>query len=258
MCKALASLGMIVAAVDHPNNTGHDFIPTKVFESGINRPKEISGLITHLLNFSEKPGSYLYRKIDPARIGAMGHSFGGYTVLMLSGAKVNTKNLPINQKVAEQGIYQAADPRIKATVALAPFYRPAFDEQSFAQVTTPIFLLAGTRDNITPLEHNQASIFSKLTTRRCLLTVAGATHFNFIDQDIIDHNPLIRNFQHFPTIKRDVSDQLMVRAVTEFFKLMLLDQKPADFPANFELKLKADFEKLQSPTKKVFELKSAS
>lgn len=49
------------------------------------RPKEISAVIDHILDWNADSGSFLYKMIDPEKIGMAGHSLGGFTSLAIGG-----------------------------------------------------------------------------------------------------------------------------------------------------------------------------
>jgi predicted dienelactone hydrolase len=49
------------------------------------RPAEASATIDYALALNKDPGSTFYKTMDPEKIGATGHSFGGFTTLALGG-----------------------------------------------------------------------------------------------------------------------------------------------------------------------------
>src|SRR5690606_7886736 len=80
LAQSLVTKGTIVAAVDHWGNT-HDNKIAIEFVKPWERPQDISVMLTKLLKNQE-----FESMIDVDRIGALGFSFGGYTVLALAGA----------------------------------------------------------------------------------------------------------------------------------------------------------------------------
>jgi predicted dienelactone hydrolase len=79
LAQSLALHGFIVAAVDHWGNTSDNKIPIE-FIKPWERPQDISFVITRLL------ADPVFKKAtDPRKIGAVGFSFGGYTVIALAG-----------------------------------------------------------------------------------------------------------------------------------------------------------------------------
>lgn len=78
----LAERGMVVVAPNHPGTTSRDSLPSetvKIWE----RPADLSAVIDHSLQ-----GGLGDVQIDPTRIGAIGFSLGGYSVLGDAGARV--------------------------------------------------------------------------------------------------------------------------------------------------------------------------
>lgn len=79
----LAAAGMIVVAPNHPGTTSNDSDPfqtVKVWE----RPQDLSAA----LDFIEKTPPFGIR-VDPARVGVMGYSLGGFSGLSLSGVRLS-------------------------------------------------------------------------------------------------------------------------------------------------------------------------
>ena len=137
LAETLASHGFIVVAPDHQGNTAQDLVfdTLEPFEENVvNRPIDISFTIDRMLERSRDPDDAFGGRIDAERIGALGHSFGGYTALAtVSGI---------------DGV--AADTRIDALAPFAPASSILTDAQ-LASVTVPTLILGGTADITTPV-----------------------------------------------------------------------------------------------------------
>jgi predicted dienelactone hydrolase len=115
-----------------------------------------------LLDFALSHAPYK-SAIDPARIGLMGHSLGGYTVLGLAG-----------------GWPQWRDPRFKAVLALAPFSTPFVDKATLGKITIPVMYIGGTRDRlIEPALVSQS--YAMTAAPKYLVMLRGAGHFAFTE-----------------------------------------------------------------------------
>jgi predicted dienelactone hydrolase len=79
----LATHGFVVAAVPHPGNMISEFpncgLPAVQLSSAQERPADVRFVLDQLLAATADPGSPLFGLVDPARVGMMGHSFGGFT-----------------------------------------------------------------------------------------------------------------------------------------------------------------------------------
>ena len=105
----------------------------------INRPKDVSFAIDQMiaLNTAEGP---LKGRLDTAKIGVSGHSFGGYTTLASAGM-----SFPIGRREMSLG-----DPRIVAGIAMsAPAVgkNEAVADTLYGGIKIPILHLTGTKDN---------------------------------------------------------------------------------------------------------------
>src|SRR5450755_1075360 len=125
-------------------------------------------------------------RIDRARIGAAGVSLGGYTVLVVAGARADSRLLgpycarnpttpvcsgkaapqipDLREKAralaASDARYRAAeaanmdlhrDPRVKAVFSIEPAEGPATIPQSLAAIQIPIAFVAGLDDRVLPV-----------------------------------------------------------------------------------------------------------
>ncbi|MEL7224933.1 MAG: hypothetical protein AAGL17_08700, partial [Cyanobacteria bacterium J06576_12] len=129
------------------------------------------------------PGGTLAGQLDPERIGIIGHSFGGYTALALSGAQLDYDTLRTNCSSTDF-IYSGANPsiglqctallaphqfsadleddRIQAVIALNPVTSSLFGPQGFAQIDIPSLIVSGSVDPLAPALLEQIRPFTWL------------------------------------------------------------------------------------------------
>ena len=81
---ALASLGYIAVAVNHPGNNAAEGYTTQGFAIWWERARDLSTAIDKML-----ADSTFGPRIDPKRIGAAGFSLGGYTMIELAGGRTD-------------------------------------------------------------------------------------------------------------------------------------------------------------------------
>lgn len=161
----LASHGYVVVSPDHHGNTFTDALSGIVdAQVGDNRPRDMSFLIDRFLAFDADPQSPFAGAIDAARIGASGHSFGGFTAFRLAGAD------PLR------------DPRVKAIFPQAPAapFGPAF----FAGLTVPVMIVGGSIDETTPFPSQQQVPYDLIPSGASVVALAelrNAGHFTFSD-----------------------------------------------------------------------------
>lgn len=161
----LASHGYVVVSPDHHGNTFTDALGGIVDpDAANNRPKDMSFLIDRFLAFDADPQSPFAGAIDADRIGASGHSFGGYTSLRLAGAD------PLR------------DPRVKAILPQAP--AAPFGPDFYGGLTVPVMIVGGSIDATTPFPSQQEAPFELLPSGAVIVALAelrNAGHFTFSD-----------------------------------------------------------------------------
>ncbi len=82
----LASHGYVVAATEPYADCQWSWSPCDdLLTVMVNRPRDVSFIITHLLIKNHTPGELLFHTIDPDRVAASGHSIGGYATYALTG-----------------------------------------------------------------------------------------------------------------------------------------------------------------------------
>ena len=169
----LAACGFVVAAPTHPGDNMDNMDLLLTWEQLESRTRELSGLITFLLNDQEAEPT-----IDHERIGILGFGAGGTAALLLGGALPDCEgwkdycaqagkndmycnvwaqnrmdglclNLPLTKS--------PADPRIKAVAAVAPGFGMLFGRASFRWFYPPLLLVAASGDNL-----NKTSLHARI------------------------------------------------------------------------------------------------
>jgi predicted dienelactone hydrolase len=190
----LASWGFVVASPDHTGNTAVDLI----FGGGATmeqiaelRPLDARQVIDGVLALSATAGDPLTGRVDASRIGIFGHSAGGYTAIVTATGAT----LP-------GGTVVPADPRVKAVAALAPASGriPAAD---LARLTQPYLLIAGTADDVTPIDPNVTAVWDAGPgTPRYRIALTGVGHDVFTD--ICRYQEAIPTFAAAPAVVIEV------------------------------------------------------
>ena len=188
LAEHLASRGFVVASVDHPDSTYDD---QKAFASTLyNRPYDQLFVLGEFERLGrEGSESFLAGVVDASRTAIVGYSMGGYGLLNVLGAgfsdpSVTSPGAPPNRMLYERAasnpsFQRAADPRIRAAIAIAPWGLPAraWDRGAFAAITTPILFVAGSADDVSGYETGTRAMFDAATgADRYLLTYLGAGH----------------------------------------------------------------------------------
>lgn len=163
----LASWGFVVAAPDHTGNT---------FAEMFGLADEQARVEIHRRARRTRPGDLVasleavaaggpWGRVDPGRVGALGHSFGGWTALKMP----------------------RADARIRAVCALAPASEPFVGRRAFApgelplERDVPALVVAGLDDVLVEWEGSVLPLFERLGEPRALVGVDRADHFHFCD-----------------------------------------------------------------------------
>ncbi|RZJ08282.1 MAG: hypothetical protein EON50_19730 [Acidovorax sp.] len=207
LATRLAAEGYLVAAVRHPGDNWQD---RSMITSGryfSERPRQISRVLDALLASPEWGA-----RIPAGRIGALGHSAGGYTVLALAGAQAEPARAaqhcrsvqddpgfcslakgpaapaagsaqpaaPRSTPVFDGALVSVPDPRIRAVVALAPM-AVVLTPESLKAVNVPVLLRVAEQDAVLTGKYHGGHVAANLPTAQAG-TVPGAGHFAFMAQ----------------------------------------------------------------------------
>lgn len=184
----LAQRGYIVATVEHPGDNYRDQSGFGSDTVLLGRPLQMSALLDASLT-----SPLLGKHINEARIGAMGFSAGGYTVLTMAGAKPNfalreayCKRHPGDTEICGSALRiehphlkAKADPRVKAVFAMAPL-GVFFDKAGLASVKVPVFLYAAENDQVLLVDENAAHVRDCLPRPPEYRSIPKAGHYIFL------------------------------------------------------------------------------
>ena len=190
LTEYLASHGFVVVAPDHYGNTIFDMDEATRAELIFRRPEDIVDSFDHLLE-----SDLLQDCVDPAAGYAMiGHSFGGYTTIALSGALIDTEETAIFcatypsswlcggvAEFAENngaGVYDRGDERIWASVPLAPAgYEVLF--ANLDKIEVPMLYMGGGKDTSTGMTWSVQPLYDGVIARKWLVEFPLAGHYTF-------------------------------------------------------------------------------
>lgn len=196
LCEHLASQGFVVAAPTHHGNTIFDSPSDEQMGAiALDRPVDVIFAMNALLQLNQDPASPFQALIAPDALGIAGHSFGGYTTLVLAGASVDASAAQARCEAGLEGdVFCPAvahfDPdtvarrpadgaRFKAALGLAAGSWGAFGQEGLAGVDMPVMLMGGSLDEYTL--NDLEPIYDALPTPKYKLTIAGAGHMAFTD-----------------------------------------------------------------------------
>ncbi|MEH1779421.1 MAG: alpha/beta hydrolase [Nostoc sp.] len=204
LAEHLASYGFAVAVLEHPGSNAKRFQQYFAGLAGppdaaefINRPLDIKYLLNELQRL-DKSDPTLQGKLNFQQVGAIGQSFGGYTVLTLAGANINFSQLrqdcnPDNSSFnlslflqcqateLPPKNYELKDDRIKAIIAINPIDSSVLGQGGVSQIKIPVMLVAGSQDIFAPPVFEQIRPFTWLSdSNKYLALIENATHFSAI------------------------------------------------------------------------------
>lgn len=194
--KALAQEGFIVVSILHAGDNYRDHSKLGTLDYFPDRQAELRKALDVILN-SKKYGN----KIDPERIGALGFSIGGHTVLNLIGARSDFNLIrehcsdpSRDPRHCAYGAENAAevpdqdwgaitfekDVRIKAAAMINPV-GTTFGAGDLDAITIPVFLRGAEKDQILTSPFHAQNIHAQLPTTHDYKIVKTAHHFYFIE-----------------------------------------------------------------------------
>lgn len=202
LASYLARHGFVVATFEHPKDNFHDQSGTGKATVLAGRAVQVRATISALLS-----DPHWKVQIDPTRIGVAGFSAGGYTSLLVVGARPRFDRFigycqrhpddadtcspakKLSPKAAAD--YLAAvqndmhrwgptdDPRVKAAFVMAPLSL-VFDKAGAAAIDRPVDLWYGQHDHVLLPADNAAHLAPLVRTLTRVTVVPNADHWVFL------------------------------------------------------------------------------
>jgi predicted dienelactone hydrolase len=167
----LASWGIVVVAPDHVGNTFSEMMMLPDDEARrtthrrmrARRPHDLHATVCALLDAGHR--SEALPPLDEERVGLLGHSFGGWTVLKLP----------------------SLESRVRAVCGMAPASEPFVGRKAFEPGELPLperttsLILAAEDDVLVDLESSIRPLHDRLGSDASLEVIERADHFHFCD-----------------------------------------------------------------------------
>lgn len=204
LAEHLASHGYVVVMPEHSGSNGQQIADLlrgraqNVIDRTefIDRPLDISYILDQLEK-SSIPDARFKGSLNLSKVGILGHSYGGYTALVLAGATPNFEQLrqactaeldsTLNVSLVlqcqalqtpEQPI-DLADTRIQNVIAISPIGSNLFGQSGYQNINIPVMIISGGGDTIAPALLEQIQPFTWLTTpEKRLVLINNGTHFS--------------------------------------------------------------------------------
>ncbi len=207
LAETLAGQGFLVAGVDHHGNTAAE---PKTLVAGFTlwweRARDLRVLLDRLL-----ADPRFATRIDPERIGVAGFSIGGFTAMLVAGARVDLDAFEAHCRthrdddscrpppesgesaedferfLAEDARALASlrsvadshrDHRVRAAFLIAPALMPALSEESLRAIDVPVQGVTGAADTLVLPRFVQA--LSQRMARVDIDTLPGVGHYAFL------------------------------------------------------------------------------
>ncbi|WP_088241754.1 alpha/beta hydrolase [Calothrix rhizosoleniae] len=230
LAKFLASYGFAVALPEH---IGSNFAQQEATLAGrgrelfrlnefVDRPLDVTFLLNYLegLNQSDFQG-----RLNLKKVGVIGHSFGGYTALMLGGATVDFQQLmrdceqdswnlssllqcraeefkpaSVQRKLLSQGL---RDSRIQLVITLNPVSSIVLGK-GLSRIQVPVVMGSAGYDPATPVVEEQIRAFNWLQTPNKYLVLAdGFSHTTELTS-------LLNNLLYSPSTSARLEDDVKI------------------------------------------------
>jgi dienelactone hydrolase len=139
----LASHGFVVITID----------TNSIYDQPSSRATQLMAALNQLKTFSNTSSHPIYRKVDPNRLGVMGHSMGGGGTLI--AARDN--------------------PTLKAAIPLAPWNTST----NFSSVSVPTLIIACENDNVASVSSHALPFYNSIptSTKKAFMEMNNGDHY---------------------------------------------------------------------------------
>jgi predicted dienelactone hydrolase len=237
IAEHLARQGFVVAGVSHFRES-YAYGPETIDPASATRPwlrtSDCSFALDHLERHEE-----FGRRVDRGRIGALGHSSGGATVIALGGAVYDpdamegycasdaarldrgcdyARSAPPLSSAGDEARRSYRDGRIRAIVALDPALGPGYSAESLAAVAVPVHVAGAVDNDFLPFASHAGHYAAAIPGASLTALTGGEGHFIYLDACNLDREangvPLCRDR---PGVDRAEVHASLAGVITDFF-----------------------------------------
>jgi predicted dienelactone hydrolase len=240
LTEHLAAQGYLVAAVNHYGESrtyGQGALDRLAMFRMWTRPADVKFAISSLL--TDKKWRPLIR---PDRMGGLGHSAGGHTLLVLAGADYDAARMgpycASDAASADRGCEYARDltgperlvigtrpdgslptePRIAALFLMEPALGPSFTDAVLTRVTLPVQIVASKPGDFLPFEPHAGRVARLLPSASLTTLDRGEGHFVYlVECDLPIEVMGLPLCSDAPGVSRPQVHQALAELATEFF-----------------------------------------
>jgi predicted dienelactone hydrolase len=199
IAEHLARRGYAVLGVSHFGESPV-FGPQSVDPAAVSRLGERAGDLAFALEFFLERSSYASR-LDSSRLGAIGHSSGGASVLMLTGAEFSATDLASycrsraaasdkgcrypsqdGGKASGQAAPEPSKRRMKALVALDPAVGPGFTDRALQAIMVPSLVIGSVENDFLTYPFHAGRISRLIPRAETVRLENGEGHFVYLDE----------------------------------------------------------------------------
>ncbi len=235
IAEPLARHGYVVLGVSHfgesPVFGSATMNPATVAHFG-DRTRDINAALDFLISKSAYAGH-----IDAHRLGALGHSAGGATVLMLAGAGFSMADVrtycataraadkgcqyPVGAPASDQAPVPSPTP-IKAMVLMDPAAGPGFTQAGLQALKTPALVIGSVDDDFLPFAAHAGRLGGLLGSAATVRLSGGEGHFVYVDRCSLPINVMgVKLCTDRDGVSRDATHAKLVPEILSFFDLRL-------------------------------------
>ena len=230
IAEPLARHGYVVLGVSH-------FGESPVFGPATMNPATVTHFgdrtrdINAALDFLISKSAYASH-VDRQRLGALGHSAGGATVLMLAGAGFSMPEMRaycVSARAVDKGCqYPVGTPSpdqapvpspipIDALVLMDPAAGPGFTEAGLRSLKTPTLVIGSLDDDFLPFAAHAGRVGGVLGSAETVQLTAGEGHFVYVDRCSLPINVMgVKLCNDRDGVDRDATHARLVPQILSF------------------------------------------
>ncbi len=233
IAEALARHGYVVAGVSH-------FGESPAFGPATVKPATVSHFGDRTRDFNVALAYVLAQPalsghIDANRIGLLGHSSGGTTVMMLAGGKFSPADIGVycrtdgakGDKSCAYPTSGATDPNqapvalsrpVRAVAALDPALAMGFSTESLSAVSAKVLVIGAAQNDFLHFDTHAGRFMTLLPKAEKITLDAGEGHFVFVDSCNVPVMALgVPLCTDRPGVNRDAAHQKLSADIVAFF-----------------------------------------